>query len=328
MKTLGFLLLISLSCSCQSTIKNNSKSESKTENINSEYSYKWTKISDSADWRKNYNFQMFSQNDTIWTFHSDGNWFSIDNKIWTKSELPNVISNHAFLDYVQFKGAIYGLGFFKGNIEHFEFKPQIYKTTNFKNWEVISKASNLPKRFFYHPFVFDHKIWIIGGEDKSTMYSDIWSSEDAINWIKRKENLPFGKRSGSQIVTLNNTLYLLNNDVWSSQDGLNWQIVTDEIVKGELIFGYSAQVYDNKIWLLGCNRNGQFSSQVLYSSDGKNWKSQAAPWLPRGGIASIVHQGKIVMTGGKYGGTPNHPTFRYDNDIWTFSKDNIPRDKN
>jgi hypothetical protein len=115
-------------------------------------------------------------------------------------------------------------------------------------------------------------------------------------------------------------LYLLNNDVWSSTDGLNWEKVTDEIVKGEQLFGYSAQVFDNKIWLLGCNRNGQFSSQVLYSSDGKNWLSHTAPWLPRGGIAATVHRGKIYMTGGKYGGTPNHPDFRYDNDVWVLEK--------
>ena len=182
------------------------------------------------------------------------------------------------------------------------------------------KNINLPKRFFYHPFVFDNKIWIIGGEDKNTQYSDIWNSEDGISWTKQKENLPFGRRSGSQIVNLKNKLYLLDNDVWSSTDGLNWEKVTDEIIKGEQIFGYSAQVFDNKIWLLGCNRNGQFSSQVLYSSDGKNWQTQNAPWLPRGGMAATVHNGKIYMTGGKYGGTPNHPDFRYDNDVWTLEK--------
>jgi hypothetical protein len=109
---------------------------------------------------------------------------------------------------------------------------------------------------------------------------------------------------------------LLDNDVWKSSDALHWTRVTEQIVEGEQIFGYSAQVMDGKIWLLGCNRNGNFSSQVLYSEDGRNWKTQTAPWLPRGGIAATVHKGKIFMTGGKYGGTPNHPDFRYDNDIW------------
>ena len=110
------------------------------------------------------------------------------------------------------------------------------------------------------------------------------------------------------------------NGIFQRRDGLNWQKVSDEIVKGEQIFGYSAQVFDNKIWLLGCNRNGQFSSQVLFSSDGKNWLTLTAPWLPRGGIAATVHNKKIYMTGGKYGGTPNHPDFRYDNDVWTLEK--------
>lgn len=316
MLPIAFLILFA----CQNTPKTENKSVAKSEEVKSDSSYVWTKLLDSAEWRKNYNFQMFSQNDTIWTFHSDGNWYSLDGKNWTKSVLPNPISNLAFLDYVQFKGAIYGLGYFKGNIEQNEFRPEIYRTYDFKRWTTISKTSNLPKRFFYHPFVFDNKIWIIGGEDKNTKYSDIWSSEDAITWTKQKENLPFGKRSGSQIVTLKNTLFLLDNDVWSSTDGLNWQKVTDEIVKGEQIFGYSAQVFDDKIWLLGCNRNGQFSSQILFSSDGKNWFTQTAPWLPRGGIAATVHKNKIYMTGGKYGGTPNHPDFRYDNDVWALEK--------
>lgn len=314
MYSLLFLILFS----CQNKPKNEKVFEAEKGIIDT--SYVWTKLLDSAEWRKNYNFQMFSQRDTIWVFHPDGTWFSTDGKRWTKSLLYNSINNLAFLDYVQFNGAIYGLGYFKGNIEQFEFKPEIFKTTDFKKWETISKTSNLPKRFFYHPFIFDDKIWIIGGDDKDNKFSDIWNSADGITWIKQKENLPLGKRSGSQVVMLNNTLYLLDNDVWSSTDALNWQKISHEIVKGEQIYGYSAQVFDNEIWLIGCNRNGQFSSQILSSNNGKKWLTHTAPWLPRGGIAATVHKNKIIMTGGKYGGTPNHPDFRYDNDVWTFEK--------
>lgn len=224
------------------------------------------------------------------------------------------------MDYVHFKDGILGLGHFEGNIEQYTFKPEIYKTTDFKNWVTITKQSNLPARFFYHPFLFDNKIWTIGGEDKDKKYSDIWNSTDGIKWVKQKEKLPFGKRSGSQIVLLNNKLFLLDNDVWLSSDGLNCEKLTEEIVPGQQLFGYSAQVFDNKIWLLGCNRNGPFSSQVLYSADGKFWKTHNAPWLPRGGVAATFDKNKIYMTGGKYGGTPNHPDFRYDNDLWTLEK--------
>ncbi len=181
-----FPLLFLIFFSCQNTPKKEKIAEVKTENATIENSYVWTKLLDSAEWKKNYNFQMFSRSDTIWTFHPNGTWYSKDGKSWTKSKLSNPISNLAFLDYVQFNGAIYGLGYFMGNIEQFEFRPEIYKTTDFKTWATISKTSNLPKRFFYHPFVFDNKIWIIGGEDKNTKYSDIWNSDDGIQWTKKK----------------------------------------------------------------------------------------------------------------------------------------------
>jgi len=305
-------IMVLLSC------KNSSDSKQAISESGSEYI--WKKLSDSAEWSKSYNFQMLNVRDTLWTFHPDGNWYSTNGTEWKKSTLSNVIYNHAFLDYVSFDGAIFGLGSFKGNIEQYEFKPEINKTTDFKNWTTVTKNSNLPERYFYHPFVYRNKIWIIGGEDKNYKYADIWNSDDGISWMRGRDNVPFGKRSGSQIVSLNSTLFMLDNDVWSSTDGLSWHIVTEEILPGEQVFGYKALVFDQKIWLLGCNRNGLFTNQVLYSSDGKNWKTQSAPWLPRGAVAATVFKNKIYMTGGKYGGTPDHPDFRYDNDLWVMEK--------
>ncbi|WP_171062814.1 hypothetical protein [Larkinella sp. C7] len=284
--------------------------------------HSWTQTLESGPWKKSYNFQLFSHHDTLWVFHPDGTWFSVTGRNWQKSPLPNAIQNLAFLDYVQFNNTIIGLGHFEGNIENYAFQPVIYQTKDLKHWSriagpALARQSNLPRRFFYHPFVFQHKLWIIGGEDSQTRFADCWNSADGIVWKKVKDNLPFGQRSGSQVVQLKNKLYLLNNDVWSSDDGLNWKLVTPEIKKGVAIFGYTAVVLDDRIWLLGCNRNGQFTSNVLVSGDGKNWQEEDAPWSPRGGIAACVHRGKIYMTGGKYGG-PNtrQPEFVYSNDVW------------
>ncbi|MBL8181361.1 MAG: hypothetical protein JNL64_07070 [Blastocatellia bacterium] len=282
--------------------------------------YVWTKVVDEGPWRKNYNFQMFVIDGKLMALHPDGTWMSKDGKAWEKSPLKNVINNQAFLDYVFFKGSLYGLGYLEGNIERFTFKPEIYRTTDFKKWDTISKNSNLPRRFFYRPFVFKENIWIVGGEDRQTQFADVWNSPDGITWKKQVENAAFGKRSGSQVVELNGKLFLLNNDVWSSTDGINWQRETSEIVKGEEIFGYTAVVFDQKIWLLGCNRNGRFSSQVLVSKDGKNWEGKNAPWTPRGGIAATVFNSALYMTGGKYGGTPDHVDFVYSNDVWAMER--------
>lgn len=281
--------------------------------------YQWTKLLDSAAWKKSYNFQMFTIRDTIWTFHPDGTWYSTDGRQWTRGPLNNVINNMAFLDYVLRDDTLYGLGYFEGNIEQFSFKPKVYRSSNMRNWEIISERSSLPKRFFYHPFVFRDRFWFIGGEDIQKKYSDIWQSEDGIVWKPVKTNLPFGERSGSQVVQKNDSLFLLDNDVWTSTDGLNWTLLTPEIVSGQSIFGYNALVLDNTIFLLGCNRNGQFTSQVLFSRNGRDWENMDGPWTPRGGIAATVYRGSIFMTGGKYGGTPQMPDFHYSNDVWMLS---------
>lgn len=285
-------------------------------------SYVWTRVLDAGPWAKSYNFQMFGDGGRLRIFHPDGVWESSDGRGWSKVPLRNAINNLAFLDYVYFRNAIYGLGYFHGNIERFTFRPDIVRTRDYRQWETLAKRSNLPRRFFYHPFVFRDKIWIIGGEDKGTKHSDIWNSSDGITWTQQRDRSQLGERSNSQIVELNGTLYLLNNDVWSSTDGLEWRLVTAEIVKGEQIFGYAAIVFDGKIWLLGCNRNGRFASEVLVSGNGKDWTAMSAPWSPRGGIAAAVFNDKVYMTGGKYGGTPDHVEFIYSNDLWTLERSN------
>jgi hypothetical protein len=286
----------------------------------SDTNYVWTKLTDNAAFQKSYNFQMFAIRDTLWVMHHDGGWFSLNGKDWTRSSLSNIIKNNGFLDYVWFKGALYGLGNFAGNIERFTLETSIYKTTDMRNWQLVSARSDLPRRFFYHPFVFDNKIWIIGGSDGNNMFSDIWNSEDGVHWTKQADELPFGKRQESQFVFFKNRIVLLNNDAWASEDAIHWTRLAERFVPEE-IFGYAPVVYDNKIWLLGCNRNNIFKSEALVSEDGKNWTAEKAPWSPRGGATSCVYKDKVFMTGGKYGGLVGQQTnFIYSNDVWKLEK--------
>lgn len=316
MLRLSFLLLTLVSCFGKPKQVEEQKSAT---TVLPSPEYQWVKLLDSAAWRKSYNFQMFTIRDTMWTFHPDGTWFSVDGKVWTKGPLQNIISNMAFLDYVLRSDTLYGLGYLSGNIETFTYKPNIYRSSDMRHWTNISNRSTLPARFFYHPFVFQGKFWFIGGEDQQRKYNDIWRSDDGIQWTQVKSNLPFGQRSGSQIVQKNDSLFLLDNDVWCSTDAVNWTKLTDEIVKGQPIFGYNAIVMNSTIFLLGCNRNGQFTSQVLYSQNGKDWLGMDAPWSARGGVAATVYKGNIYMTGGKYGGTPQMPDFHYSNDVWVLA---------
>jgi hypothetical protein len=283
--------------------------------------YVWTQLTPQADFPKSYNFQLFADDRTIHAFHSQGVWSSTDGRTWRRTALTNIIGGQAFLGYVKFREAVYALGTFHGNIERFTQTSQIARTSDYKHWEILAEQSSLPRRYFYHPFVFGGKIWIIGGEDASGKHDDAWSSSDGVHWTKVAETLPFGKRAGQHFVTFRNKLYMLDFDAWVSSDGIRWNLLTAKIADGN-IFGYSVEVYDDAIWLIGCNRSGTFKSEVLTSSDGITWKTEHAPWTPRGGVATALFQNELIMTGGKYGGPgiAGQTEFVYSNDVWSFRK--------
>jgi hypothetical protein len=286
-----------------------------------ETKYVWTQLTPRADFPKGYNFQLFAGGQRIWAFHSEGVWSSTDARTWRKMGLTNIVKNQAFLDYVKFRGAVYALGRFEGNIERYSQTTQIARTTDFRSWEILVRDSNLPKRFFYHPFVFQDKLWIVGGEDATGKFSDAWVSSDAVRWTKVADDLPCGKRAGQHFVVFKDRLYMLDFDVWVSSDGLRWELLTRQIAEGD-IFGYSVEVFDNEMWLVGCNRNGIFRNEVLRSSDGVTWKAERAPWSPRGGVATCVFANQIIMTGGKYGGPgiQGQTEFVYSNDVWALKR--------
>ena len=314
---LGFLIvnLVSTTGSLRLELHENGQGDS----LHQEYI--WVQLTSNADFPKSYNFQLFADSHHIRAFHHKGVWSSADGRSWLKTELKNIVKNQGFLSYIKFKGNIYGLGTFDGNIERYTQTTQIARTSDFKHWEILAKDSNLPKRFFYHPFVFQNKLWVVGGEDAADKYSDAWVSSDAVHWTKIADNLPFGKRAGQHFVVFKESLYMLDNDVWVSSDGLEWKLLTPKIAEGD-IFGYSVEIFDNKIWLIGCNRSGKFRSEVLYSSDGIVWKAERAPWSPRGGVATCIFKNQIIMTGGKYGGPGinGQTEFVYSNDVWSLKK--------
>nr|WP_295932532.1 hypothetical protein [uncultured Dyadobacter sp.] len=47
--------------------------------------FEWKRLVEHAPWAESYNFQMFSLHDTLWVFHPDGTWYSVDGRQWSKS---------------------------------------------------------------------------------------------------------------------------------------------------------------------------------------------------------------------------------------------------
>ena len=76
MKLNYFMVLFIIGLSCANPSSHSAQTKTKNSPIESDTNYTWTKLLNGAEWKKTYNFQIFSIQDTLWTFHADGNWFS------------------------------------------------------------------------------------------------------------------------------------------------------------------------------------------------------------------------------------------------------------
>jgi hypothetical protein len=291
-------------------------------------SYSWTEITRNAAFPESYNFPVFVEQNRMWAFHPQGIWNSADGKAWVKAALPAIRQSVYETNYVQFNHAVYALGKNQGNYLDIRFGSGVRRTVDFRTWEVLAEKSELPNRIFQGLLVFNGKIWMLGGFDGKSYHNDVWNSADGIHWTKVTENASWSPRTISKCVVFNNRIWVIgggvidgsptNNpnsdkEIWSSADGINWTLATDKVG----LSGNSPIVFDDRLWLVGANRDGSFGRASQVTEDGIVWKEESAPWSPRGGVATWVFDGKLYMTGGKYSVTENGKIrFIYSNDVW------------
>jgi len=107
--------------------------------------YAWRQLTPKAAFNGSYNFDLFATGTHVYAFHPEGVWRSTDGVAWQKTGLPNVLGSQAFADYVQFNGGVYALGTATGNVETYRQTSRIRRTTDFKTWQTLAEASNLPR---------------------------------------------------------------------------------------------------------------------------------------------------------------------------------------
>jgi hypothetical protein len=122
------------------------------------------------------------------------------------------------------------------------------------------------------------------------------------------------------------------NDVWRSADGITWEQVTDA-APWEPRAGLSAAVLGEHIYVMAGSQNDDSSivgpggpARIYYqdvwrSEDGAEWElmTEAAPWEPRAGAATVVRDDLLFLFGGEDGFTceplPDCEA-PYFNDVW------------
>jgi hypothetical protein len=297
--------------------------------------YSWVRVSEGAAFPGAYNFPVFTIHNQMWAFHHQGNWYSNDGLTWAKTELPVAGLNSGVQKYVQFNDAIYALGTMEGNHTEMRVGSRIARTRDFRHWQVVAETSELPSRIFYGAVVFKNLIWLMGGFDGKNYYNDVWNSPDGVHWTRVAGTVGWSPRNVGAVVVFKDRIWMIgggvidgtpsNNansggEVWSSSDGINWRLETDKMAR---LWGASPVVFDGKLWLVGANRDGNFSRAALVTDDGVTWREETAPWSPRGSVATWVFDNKLYMTGGKYSVTENGEIkFIYSNDVWYMAKSN------
>ena len=178
------------------------------------------------------------------------------------------------------------------------FSHMVFNTTgDFK--KVVSHAP-WSGRSYPASFVFNHKIWVLGGSDGSYK-NDVWSSSDGINWTQATANAPWSVRYGQTSVVFNNKMWILGgwgssykNDVWSSSDGINWTQATAN-APWSARYTHASIVFNNKMWVLGGRDSSNLKNDVWSSSDGIHWAQATAnaSWNDRQEHTSIVFNNKM-----------------------------------
>lgn len=291
---------------------------------------RWTRLVEAAPFPGSYGFPVHVAADGRFVaLHPRGTWSSRDGVGWVRERLPDIGINHSYHPLVQHRGTTWSLAVVAGNYERFGFDPLVRRTGDYRTWATLGRSASLPRLVFPTVASFHDQLWLIGGFDGAAYSNAIWRSDDGLAWRKVAE-APWAPRMGARWLVFRDRLWLIgggiidgpiNSDVWSSADGLAWTREADKLADPQP-FGFTPQVFDNRIWLIGANRSGEFASEMLVSSTGRDWQPVRAPWSPRGLPATWTDGRRLYVTGGKYS-TPDPATgeqrFTYSNDVWAMA---------
>lgn len=212
------------------------------------------------------------------------------------------------------------------------------KSGNVKlEWEELTDAAAWEARDSHAFFVFNDKMWIVGGldgnglvnenhqirYDRAPHFNDVWNSEDGINWTKVSVEKIWPPRRSMSIIPYRGKLFSYGgwspvsgyfNRIWTSDDGIKWTMVNAK-VPWDAREGQAVEEFNGRLWLIGgvnYDKRKVFND-VWVSDDGISWTEATsnAGWSGRWDHAVAVFKGKLYLAAGM--DLSSH-TFR---DVWS-----------
>lgn len=166
---------------------------------------------------------------------------------------------------------------------------------------------------------FNGKVWSVGGVNAYStpnLSSDVWSSENGINWISVTSD-QFSKREGHTLTVYDNKMWLIGGvdgsgtylgEIYVSTDGMTWTMVTTLSPTLQAPAFHSTVVFNNKLYVI---RDGFEDHVTVYSSvDGINWNLETDhAFSNREEYETVVFENAIYVIGGRH-------TSGFFNEIW------------
>jgi hypothetical protein len=169
------------------------------------------------------------------------------------------------------------------------FYNDIWNSSDGRDWTQVTPLGAIwsPRGVICGAVVFQGKMWVIGGGtygSPQSLYNDVWSSPDGVNWTRVLASAPWQGRIYHDIIVYDNRMWVIgghqanggNNlsDVWSSPDGVNWSEVPNTPWLAR--HAESTAVFNGAIFLTG-------GTTDLTGSQDDVWE------LDRGPIAPLIN---------------------------------------
>jgi hypothetical protein len=222
-------------------------------------------------------------------------------------------------------------------------------------WARVAKSAAFAPRDGAGALTFAGRMWLLGGWNPGQSHreffplicnNEVWSSENGADWTLVKPNTfkdrsfdlssDWEGRHTAGYAVFRGRMWIIGgdcnqrhyqNDVWNSTDGKTWTRITDDVPWAPRALHYTV-VHNDKIYVMGGQTMPAFAKaeEVYYcdvwtTTDGVSWKQvtpQEPYWSPRGMIGgSAVMNDRIWILGGGTYDTPQTPTRKFHNDVWS-----------
>jgi len=178
----------------------------------------WTLESKHAPWPARRNALLTEFQGKLWLMSGDESsgkknvlplrsyrdvWQSSDGRVWTKLPVTLPDSDEKL---VIFNNQMWLLG-----------RAGVWRSDDGLSWQQTASGDPFINRRGYGAVVYKDTIWIFGGIHGDQMTNEVWSSNDGVNWRRRK-NAPWFPRGGEYSIAFDGKLWIYGGKTGAKYD--------------------------------------------------------------------------------------------------------------